>query len=82
MTLSEPDNTAIPFGLLDCVDGDANQQFVYDTESMEFRLGTDQSKCVTVAESISNAGPYQSRDLIFAPCTDLSHSFKQWVVRP
>ena len=82
MTLSEPDNTAIPFGLLDCVDGDATQQFIYDTESMEFRLGTDQSRCVTVAESISNAGPYQSRQLIFAPCADLSPSFKQWVIRP
>ena len=81
MTLNTPDNNEIPFGLLDCVEGDVAQQFIYDTQSMEFRLATDDSKCVTVAESIIEAGPFQSRHLIFAPCVDLSPGFKQWVIR-
>lgn len=81
MTLTEPDNAEIPFGLLDCVDGDVNQQFFYDTDSMEFRIATDESLCVTVAETISNAGPFQSRHLLFSPCADLPPSFKQWVIR-
>ena len=48
---------------------------------MEFRIGTDESNCVSVAESIIEAGPFQSRHLIFAPCVDLSPGFKQWVIR-
>lgn len=81
MTLSDPDNNEIPFGLFDCVEGDVNQQFAYNTQSMEFRLGIDKSKCVAVADGISQAGPFQSRHLIFAPCADLASKFKQWVVR-
>ncbi len=81
MTLNQPDNTEIPFGLLDCVEDDVSQQFSYDAESMEFRLSTDETKCVTVADNILEAGPFQSRHLIFASCADLLPSFKQWVVR-
>ena len=81
MTLNDPDNTEIPFGLLDCVEGDVTQQFKYDEDSMEFRIATDESQCVTVAESIIEAGPFQSRYLIYAPCADLSPGFKQWVIR-
>jgi len=81
MTLVEPDNTEIPFGLLDCEEGNTAQQFTYDNDSMEFRIGTDESQCVTVAESIIEAGPFQSRFLVFAPCADLSPSYQQWVVR-
>jgi len=81
MTLNAPDNKETPFGLLDCVEGDVNQQFKYDAQSMEFRLGTDESKCVVVDDDIIEAGPFQSRFLIFAPCSDLSPAFKQWVIR-
>lgn len=81
MTLSDPENTEIPFGLFDCVEGDVNQQFSYDIGSMEFRLASDESKCVAVADSISQAGPFQSRQLIFAPCAELASKFKQWVIR-
>ena len=81
MTFNEPENTEIPFGLLDCVEGNVKQQFIYDADSMEFRIGTDESSCVTVADTISEAGPFQSRHLIFATCEDLSPSYKQWVIR-
>ena len=50
------------------VDRHIAQQFVYDDASMEMRLGSDPAQCVTVAEQIDDAGPYQSRDLILAPC--------------
>lgn len=81
MTLNDPENTEVPFGMLDCVDGDTTQQFIYDKNSMEFRIGSDESQCVAVAETIIEAGPFQSRHLIFAPCTDLTPSYKQWVIR-
>ncbi len=81
MTLNNPEDTDVPFGLLDCIDGEVTQQFIYDSDSMEFRIATDDSKCVAVAEPIIEAGPFQSRHLIFAPCADLSPGFKQWVIR-
>ena len=81
MTLNAPDNTEIPFGLLDCEEGEVAQQFIYDTDSMEFRIAADESNCVTVADTIIEAGPFQSRYLLLAPCADLSPSFKQWVIR-
>lgn len=81
MSFNDPENAVNPFGLVDCVDGDSKQKFVYDADRMEFRIGDDQSQCVTVAETIIEAGPYQSRDLIAATCEDLGASFKEWVVR-
>lgn len=81
MTLNRPDNAEVPFGLLDCIDGDTTQQFIYDAGSREFRIATDESKCVAVADPIIEAGPFQSRHLIFAPCADLPPGFKQWVIR-
>ena len=81
MSLNDPENAVNPFGLVDCVDGDPKQQFAYDADNMEIRVGENPSQCVTVAETIVEAGPYQSRDLIAAPCNGLEASFKQWVVR-
>ena len=81
MALADPENAAVPFGLVDCVDGDASQQFAYDTQSMEIRIGTEPGQCVVVAEAISDAGPYQSRDLIAANCGFVDPSRKQWVIR-
>lgn len=81
MAYSAPDDAEHPYGLLDCVDGDAAQKFTYDAGSMEIRIGSDAAKCVTVATTIIDAGPYQSRDLIVAQCADLDASYKQWVIR-
>ena len=81
MALNAPDNKETPFGLLDCVEGDVSQQFNYDAQSMEFRLSTDESQCVAVEDNIIEAGPFQSRYLIFAPCSALSSVAKQWVIR-
>lgn len=81
MTYSDPENEAMPFGLLDCIDDEPTQQFAYDSDKMEIRYRADQSQCVTVAETINEAGPYQSRDLILATCADLHSSYKQWVIR-
>jgi hypothetical protein len=81
MAYNDPENADNPFGLVSCDEGDPAQQFVYDDASMEMRLASDPAQCVTVAEIIDDAGPYQSRDLILAPCGALEASFKQWVIR-
>lgn len=81
MSFNDPENAVNPLGLVDCLDDDPKQQFAYDSDNMEIRIGDDPSQCVTVAETIVEAGPYQSRDLLVASCQDLSANFKQWVVR-
>lgn len=80
MAFNAPENAVNPFGLVDCAEDDMSQKFIYDKDSMEIRIFTDEATCVTVAETIIEAGPYQSRDLIAAPCKDLDASFKQWTV--
>ncbi|MBU2960284.1 RICIN domain-containing protein [Citreicella sp. C3M06] len=81
MVYNAPDDAENPFGLIDCDEGDEAQKFAYDETSMELHLASDAAQCVTVAPTIDDAGPFQSRDLILAACDDLDPSFKQWVVR-
>lgn len=81
MAFSDPENTLNPFGLITCDDADPAQRFTYDSASMQIHLAADAAQCVTVAATIDDAGPYQSRDLILAACDDLDPSFKQWVIQ-
>ncbi|MEO9902486.1 MULTISPECIES: ricin-type beta-trefoil lectin domain protein [Alphaproteobacteria] len=81
MAHSDPENAKVPFGLIACDIADPRQKFSYDTVSMEMHLAADTSQCVTVAATIDDAGPYQSRDLILAACKGLDPSFKQWVIQ-
>ncbi len=81
MAYNAPDDTENPFGLIACDGTDETQRFEYDEDSMEIRLGSNTTQCVTVATTIDDAGPYQSRDLILAACADLDPSFKQWVLQ-
>ncbi len=80
MTLSDPKNKSVPFGLLDCVSGKASQKFVYDAGSKEIRIADDTSKCVVVAAASRSAGPFMSRDMTYADCASIDSKFKQWVV--
>lgn len=81
MAYNAPDNAENPFGLVACDASDEAQQFAYDDASMEIHLAADASQCVTVAPTIDDAGPFQSRDLILAACDELEPVFKQWVIR-
>ena len=80
MTFSDPENHVRPFGLLDCKSGEASQQFVYDPMSMEIWIGGDTSQCVVVSPESSPAGPFMSRNLIYADCASVEAKFKQWIV--
>ncbi len=81
MAYNAPKNAENPFGLIACDPEDEAQTLIYDEASMEMRLGTDETHCVTVSPTIDNAGPYQSRDLLLAACDTLEPSFKQWVIQ-
>lgn len=81
MTLSEPDNEAVPFGLNDCLENAANQQFTYAAETMQFTMANDATLCVSVAETSRNAGPFMSRDLKLTPCENTDSIFMQWIIK-
>lgn len=81
MAYNAPDDTENPFGLIACDEANDAQHFTYDEASMEIRLSMDATRCVTVAATIDDAGPYQSRDLILAACDALVPGFKQWVIQ-
>ncbi len=72
---------AVPFGLFDCDETKAGQQFAYDENSMEFHIAIDTSFCVVVGESSAAAGPFMSRNLMTAACADTDPLFKQWIIR-
>lgn len=81
MAYNDPENAENPFGLIPCDEADPAQHFVYDDTTMEIQLASDPAQCVTVAVTIDDAGPYQSRDLILAPCDALDVKLKQWVIQ-
>ncbi len=81
MAYNAPENAVNPFGLIDCDSAAENQRFSYDADSLEMHLGNDETLCLTVAPTIDDAGPFQSRDLILAACGGLEPSFKQWIVQ-
>ena len=81
MAYNAPENAVTPFGLIACDGADQMQHFAYDAASKELQLAADPSLCVTVAPTIDDAGPFQSRDLILAACKELDPTFKQWVIR-
>jgi hypothetical protein len=81
MAYSAPENAKNPFGLITCDDQDPRQIFAYNPASLELHLADDAARCVTVAATIDDAGPFQSRDLIVAACEGLQPGFKQWVIQ-
>lgn len=81
MTLSEPENEAVPFGLKDCLENDASQQFAYATETMQFTLASDETLCLSVADTSRSAGPFMSRDLKLTPCQSTDSVLMQWIIK-
>ncbi|MEM7462904.1 MAG: ricin-type beta-trefoil lectin domain protein [Pseudomonadota bacterium] len=81
MTLSAPENGAVPFGLKDCVADEPSQKYVYDQATMQIRFAGDEAKCVSVAAQSRSAGPFMSRDLKLTPCADTDDILMKWVVR-
>ena len=80
MTLSDPDNPTLPFGLLDCESKLSAQQFTYNAESLELRVAELDSQCIVVGAASRSAGPFMSRELILANCADTADALKQWIV--
>jgi hypothetical protein len=81
MDLSDPTDEYIPFGLLDCTT-DTSQQFTYDAETMLISPESDESLCVSVAETSQPAGRYRKRALKLSACDETDNPFKEWIMLP
>ena len=67
------------FGLFQCDPAEPNQKYRYLAGS--FQLAHNAGLCITVGKEIRTAGPFQSRNLILASCTDTETVRLKWVVR-
>ncbi len=68
MSLIDPDNNKVPFGLVPCNSDDAGQGFVFDSNTGRIQLQSSPNMCVVVGESSRSAGPFMSRNLLLANC--------------
>jgi len=79
MSLNNPDNSLMPFGLVPCNANDPKQGFVFDSATGLIQLQSDMNQCVVVGESSRSAGPFMSRDLILSDCENTEPKLAVWV---
>ena len=79
MSLIDPDNNKVPFGLVPCNSDDARQGFVFDSNTGRIQLQSSPNQCVVVGESSRSAGPFMSRNLILANCENAEAELSVWV---
>lgn len=78
MTLSNPGDASVPFGLLDCVADNPAQQFSFDTETGMISPVGAEGQCVVVGGASRSAGPFMSRDLTLADCATVQLEYAVW----
>ncbi|MCR9135079.1 MAG: RICIN domain-containing protein [Alphaproteobacteria bacterium] len=81
MSLRDPENRTVPFGLVDCRSGDDSQRFVYQAETGHIHPSVDSSLCVVVAAQSRSAGPFMSRDLTLGSCDETDPVLARWIVK-
>lgn len=81
VTLSDPDNADVPFGLLDCEAGSASQSFAYDSNTLEFHPADAPNMCIVAGAAGWSAGPFMSRNLELKPCDQVAAGLKQWIIK-
>jgi len=69
------------FDLLDCSPTSAEQLFIYNAETLEFRPESDRNLCIAAGAESKSAGPFMSRALELSPCDSTEAKLKQWVVK-
>lgn len=72
-------NVGSGFGLFQCDSAEPNQKYHYQAGS--FQLVHNDALCIAVGKEIRSAGPFQSRDLVLASCTDTETVRLKWTVR-
>ncbi len=73
-----PAGSEVTFGLVDCDDGDPAQHFDFDQALGRFSPSSSADLCIAVGETIRQAGPFSSRDLILADCATTAAARITW----
>lgn len=59
----------------------AEQKFIYDKESGEFRPKANTELCLAAGNESDDAGPYMSRTLSLQPRENTDKSLKTWIIK-
>ncbi|MGI9365833.1 MAG: ricin-type beta-trefoil lectin domain protein [Rhizobiaceae bacterium] len=80
MARHNPPDTSKPLRLIQCNDS-PQQSFVYQNESQTFRPADEPNLCLTAGSSSRKAGPFLSRNLGFATCSENNSLLQRWVIK-
>ena len=76
-----PEDARTVFGLADCDAEDAAQRFAYDSDTLAFHDAGDPTRCIAVGKDSRSAGPFMSRDLVWADCGSSDPRLRSWIIR-
>lgn len=68
-------------GLLDCAPADGAQEFIYAAATGAFHPVGNAALCLAVAPTSKTAGPFMSRELSLAACSDTDASLRHWLLK-
>ncbi|MDE2791346.1 MAG: ricin-type beta-trefoil lectin domain protein [Paracoccaceae bacterium] len=76
-----PQDAHTEFGLADCDGNDPAQRFSYRAETLSLYDQGNPARCIAVGAASRSAGPYMSRDLVWADCRSPEPDLRRWIVR-
>ena len=76
-----PLNSRTAFGLADCDPENPEQVFVYEPGTLSLSDAQNSARCIAVGEVSRSAGPFMSRDLVWADCGSVAPKLRSWVIR-
>ena len=76
-----PQDSLAVFGLADCDPDDPEQGFAYEPSTLSLRDAQDPARCIAVGEVSKPAGPFMSRDLVWADCGLADPKLRSWIIR-
>ena len=76
-----PLNSQTVFGLADCDPNDPEQGFSYELGTLSLHDAQNPARCVAVGDASRSAGPFMSRDLVWADCESADPKLRSWIIR-
>lgn len=81
LTASGPGAPTV-FGLIPCDGANPAQRFGHDPDRRALFDAGDPDRCIAVGATSHQAGPFQSRNLLWADCDNPEPALRRWVVLP
>ena len=79
--ITDLNSKSVAFGLLDCSEGSAKQQFNFDQAQGFFKPADQPKLCLAVGAASRSAGPFMSRALILANCEVTDAKLIKWTIK-